>query len=533
MQLNLKNLFARTEEYFPDNEVVSRLKDGSLFRYRYAEYCQRVRSLADAIGGLGIRSGDRVATLGWNTYRHFELYAAVPCLGAVLHTVNIRLGDDDIVYIINKAQDIALFVDPEFLPTVERIAPRLGSLKHVIVMARAEDAIATSLQVLNYETLLRAGKPDFVFSELDENSPCGMCFTSATTGKPKGVVYSQRSLYLHSMTLCMTDVMGVAERDTLLPVVPMFHANAWGLPYAALAVGAKIVLPGPQPTGNDILDLIEHEKVTFCAAAVTVGVQMYNELQNRPRDISTLRELMLGGSATPRALMQHFQEDHGISIYTAWGATECAPIATVTHLRRQLLHAGPEARMDVRTRQGIPVPGVEVKVLDDAGKQVPWNDAQPGEAQVRGLWVATSYYEDERSGEGFAEGWWKSGDLATVDSDGSLRLVDRSKDLIKSGGEWISSVDLENELMACPGVMEAAVVAAPDERWQERPVAYVVRNPAVVEVSTAELTAWLAKRFVKWWLPDHYVFVLNIPKTGVGKINKRRLRERVAGDIAS
>lgn len=533
MQLNLKQLFERTERYFPDNEVVSRQASGSLFRYRYVDYARRVRRLADAMGKLGIQRGERVGTLEWNTHRHFELYAAVPCAGAVLHTINVRLGDEDIAYIINKAQDVALFVAPEFLPMIERIRPQLPFLKQIIVMADAEVDAATTLQIRNYEAVLDTGKPDFLFPDIDENSPGGMCFTSATTGKPKGVVYSQRSLYLHSMALCMADVMGLGERDTIMPVVPMFHANAWGLPYAALAVGAKMVLPGPHPAVSGILDLIEGERVTFFAAAVTVGVQMYSELQNRSRDISSLRELMLGGSATPRALMQHFQEKYRISIYTAWGATESAPIATVTHVRRQLLSAGPEVRIDVRTRQGIPVPGIDIKVLDADGEQVPWNDAQPGEIYVRGLWVAESYYEDDRSKESFAGGWWKSGDLATVDNAGSMRLVDRSKDLIKSGGEWISSVDLENELIACPGVSEAAVVAVPHERWQERPVAYIVRNSDGAEVSAEELTRWLSKSFAKWWLPDHYIFVANIPKTGVGKINKRQLREHVAEDIAS
>ncbi|WP_298279928.1 long-chain fatty acid--CoA ligase [uncultured Bradyrhizobium sp.] len=533
MQLNLKQLFERAERYFPDNEIVSRRADGTLFRYRYSDYAQRVRRLADALGKLGIRVGDRVGTLEWNTYRHFELYAAVTCFGAVLHTINVRLGDEDISYILNKAQDVALIVAPEFLPMIERIAPQLPFLKHIIIAVDVGADVATKFRTYNYEALLNTGKPDYPFADIHENSTAGMCFTSATTGRPKGVIYSHRDLYLHSMALCMTDVMGLGERDTIMPVVPMFHANAWGLPYAALAVGAKMVLPGPRPMANDILDLIAGERITFFAAAVTVGFQIFDELQRRPRDISSLRELMLGGSATPATLMRRFQEGYGISIYTAWGATECAPIATVTHLRRQLLSAGSEARIGVRTRQGIPVPGIEVRVLDADGKQVPWNDTEVGEVYVRGLWIAKSYYEDDRSKENFVEGWWKSGDLATVDDTGSMRLIDRSKDLIKSGGEWISSIDLENELTACPGVSEAAVVAVPHEKWQERPVAYVVRSASGPGVDVAELTRWLARRFPKWWLPDSYVFVADLPKTGVGKINKRELRGRVVEDLTS
>ncbi|MFT3804495.1 MAG: long-chain fatty acid--CoA ligase [Burkholderiaceae bacterium] len=533
MQLNLKQLFERSEKYFPGNEIVSRQADGSLFRYRYADYARRVRRLADALGRLGVRAGERVGTLEWNTHRHFELYAAVPSAGAVLHTINIRLADDDIAYIIDKAQDVALFVGPEFLPLVERIAPRLPSLRHIVVMAEADADIGGAANVLGYEALVDSGRPDFVLPDVDENSPAGMCFTSATTGKPKGVVYSHRGLYLHSMALCMADVMGLAERDTIMPIVPMFHANAWGLPHGALTVGAKLVLPGPQPTAADILDLIEAERVTFFAAAVTVGVQMYAELQNRRRDLSSLRELMLGGSATPRALMERFQQEYGISIYTAWGATETAPIATVTHVGRELRDAGPEARIGVRTRQGIPVPGIDIEVLDADGQAVARDDASPGEVRVRGLWVAEAYYEDERSRDSFVDGWWKSGDLATVDASGSIRLVDRAKDLIKSGGEWISSVDLENELTACPGVSEAAVVAAPHDKWQERPVAYVVRRPGSDEVSAEDLTKWLSRRFAKWWLPDRYLFIDSLPKTGVGKINKRRLRELTAEEVAS
>lgn len=531
MQLNLKTFFERAERYFSDNEIVSREVDGSLFRYRYRDYCPRVRQLADALRKAGIRRGTRVATLGWNTYRHMELYFAVPCFGAVLHAVNIRLSDEHITYILDKAEDHILFVDPDLLPTVERLATKLSMLRHIVVMGEVP-AETRLTGVTAYEDFLNSGEPDFQFGELDEYSPCTMCFTSATTGSPKGVVYSQRALYLHSMAVCAADGLGVAERDTILPVAPMFHVNAWGLPYAAVAVGAQMVLPGPHPRPADILDLIQEERVTFCAAAVTVGVQMYEELQQRPRDLSSLRELMLGGSATPAALMRRYREDYGISIYTAWGATECAPLATTTHLRRQLVDAGDDARIAVRERQGIPILGVELQVLNDDLKPVPWDDRHPGEIYVRGPWIVKEYYRDERSAEAFDNGWWKSGDIATVGPDGSLRLVDRVKDLIKSGGEWISSVDIENELMACPGVLEAAVVAAPDERWQERPVAFVVPDRDADEAGEDTLERWLAKRFAKWWLPDRYIFIDALPKTGVGKFDKRRLREQLKEQAA-
>ncbi|OJU33650.1 MAG: fatty-acid--CoA ligase [Alphaproteobacteria bacterium 65-37] len=525
MQLTLKTFLERTESFLPQNEIVSRQADGQLFRYHYADYCRRTRQLASALARLGVKPGDRVATLGWNTYRHMELYFAVPCLGAILHTVNIRLTDEHIAYIMNHAEDVVLFVDPDLLPTVERVAPSVRSLRHIIVM----DDRPAPLGDCDYESFLATGDPDFAFPEIEENSPCGMCFTSATTGDPKGVVYTQRGLYLHTLALCLRDVLAISEHDTVLPVVPMFHANSWGLPHAAVAVGATIVLPGPHPTAADILDLIEAERGTFCAAAVTIGVELYAQLKKKPRDISSLRGLMLGGSATPEALMKRFHNEYGVPILTAWGATEAAPLATITHVRRSVFEAGPEERIKVRIRQGIPVPGVELKVLDDCGKPVPRDDRHPGEVHVRGPWIATEYYRDKRSRDSFADGWWRSGDIATQGSDGSIRLVDRAKDLVKSGGEWISSVDLENELAACPGVLEAAVVAMPDARWQERPVAFVVPLQESGELDPDILSAWLARRFAKWWIPDRFVVVAALPKTGVGKVDKRTLRERAAG----
>ncbi len=531
MQLNLKTFFERAESYFPDNPLVSRQADGRLFRYRYADYCRRTRQLASALAGLGIGPGDKVATLAWNTHRHLELYFAVPCLGAILHTVNIRLSDEHITYIVNHAQDVALFVDPDLLPVVERLAPSLTSLRHVVVLDdRAPGGSLPGLR--GYEELIADCDPRFAFPELDENAPCGMCFTSATTGDPKGVVYAQRGLYLHTLALCLRDTLAIGEHDTVLPVVPMFHANSWGLPYAAVAMGASLVLPGPHPNAADILGLIADEGVTLAAAAVTVGVELYAQLKKTPRDVGRLRGLMLGGSATPEALMRRFQEEYGVPVLTAWGATEAAPLATVTHVRRAALAEGPDAAIRARVRQGIPVPGVEIKVLDEAGQSVPRDDAHVGEVYARGPWIAAEYYRDARSRDGFADGWWRSGDIATLGQDGSIRLIDRAKDLVKSGGEWISSVELENELAACPGVREAAVVAMPDPRWQERPIAFVV--PAQEnEVPDAEmLGAWLGRRFPKWWIPDRFDIVASLPRTGVGKVDKRSLRRRAA-DLAT
>ncbi|MGB5948767.1 MAG: long-chain fatty acid--CoA ligase [Parvibaculum sp.] len=529
MELNLRLLLERAARYFPGNEIVTRLPDGRMHRYTYRDLDARVRRLASRLAMLGLRPGDRAGTIAWNTYRHLELYFALPCAGTVLHTINLRLADEHLVYIINHAEDRVLFVDPDLLPTVERLAPQLQSVKIVVVMA---DRIPpTSLSnVVAYEDLIAAGDPEFPFHELPERTPAGMCFTSATTGLPKGVVYTHRDIYLHSITESLGDALNIRERDTVLPVVPMFHANAWGLPFAATGMGSKLVLPGERPHAPDILELMQEERVTLAAAAVSVGIDMVAELKRQSRDLSSLRALMLGGSATPAAVMEFFINEFGIPIQTAWGSTELAPLATSVHIRRADLHKPQLQHIKTRVRQGIPLPGAELKVLDEEGRLVPWDDRTIGEIYVRTPWSATEYYRDERTADAFVDGYWKSGDMSTVDADGVLRLVDRAKDLIKSGGEWISSVDLENALVAHPGVREAAVVGVPDERWLERPCAYVVCEEGAV-LTAQELRAWLEPRFAKWWLPDHYLVVGEIPKTGVGKINKRALRERVERDI--
>jgi fatty-acyl-CoA synthase len=529
VELNIRLLLARAAPYFPDNEIVTRLPDGSLHRYTYRDLNERARRLASRLAALGVRQGDRVATLAWNTYRHFELYFALPCAGMVLHTVNLRLADEHLVHIINHSEDRAIFVDPDLLPVLERIAGQLDTVKAFIVMADRvpETALAN---VIAYEDLIAAGDPEFPFHELPERTPAGMCYTSATTGLPKGVMYSHRDIYLHTITECVGDVLNIRERDTILPLVPMFHANAWGLPFAAACMGAKMVLPGERPQPPAILDLMQNERVTFSAAAVSVGIDMMAELKRQPRDLSSVRAIMLGGSATPAALMEFYIGEFGIPILTAWGSTELAPLATCTHIPRSDLGKPPIEHIQTRVRQGIPCPGTELKVIDEQGHEVTRDDQTIGEIYVRTPWSATEYYRDERSKDGFIDGYWRSGDMSAVNADGVLRLVDRAKDLIKSGGEWISSVDIENALIAHPKVREAAVVAVPDPKWLERPCAYVVQEPGAT-LSVEELHAWLKPRFASWWLPDHYLLVDAIPKTGVGKMDKRALRERVERDI--
>ncbi|MBI4693984.1 MAG: long-chain fatty acid--CoA ligase [Gammaproteobacteria bacterium] len=525
--LNLKRLIERPERYFPRNELCTRLEDGSMFRYTYREMTARTRRLASALSTIGIGTLDKVATLSWNTHQHLELYFAVPCSGAVLHTANLRLSDEHLAYTINHAADKALFFSPDLLAQVESVAPLLKTVKHYVVIG--DRVPETKLSPISaYEDLIAAGDPDFVYPEVDERAPASMCFTSATTGNPKGVVYSHRALYLHSQVLCNVDCCAVSERDALLPIAPMFHVNSWGVPFAGTWMGSRFIFPGQRPHAGDIVKLIAQEKATFAFGAVTVGIDMMNFLEHEKHDVSSLRAMMLGGSATPAAVMHYFEKHHGFPIYTAWGSTECAPIATAVCIKRDQQDLPADQKIAIRVRQGVPVAGVEMKVLDDDGKQIPWDDRAIGEVYVRGPWIATTYLNEPRSKESFIDGWWKSGDIASVNDDGVIKLVDRAKDLIKSGGEWISSVDLENTLMAHAGVREATVVGQPHEKWIERPIAFLVGDPKVPRPNDEALREHLAEHGIaKWWMPDRFIFLDALPKTGVGKFDKKYLRQHL------
>ena len=525
MQLNLKTMVERAEKYFPQNELVTRLDDGVLVRTNYAAFGKRVRRLASALDRIGVKPGDMVASFAWNTTEHLELYFGVPCSGAALHTTNLRLSDEHISYTINHAADKALFFSPDLLDVVERIAPELKTVDNFIILDDLPMR-STLPNLITYEELIATGDENFCLPELPEDSPASICFTSATTGDPKGVIYSHRAIYLHALMLMGADTMAISEHDTFLPIAPMFHVNSWGIPFAGVWAGAKFVFPGSRPHAAENLDLIEAEKVTFAYGAVTVGIDMMNELEENPRDISSLRYLMLGGSATPEVVMKYYLEKHNVPIFTAWGSTECAPIATTVHIKRHQADFDHDSKIAIRLRQGLPVPGVEMKVLDGQGEEVAWDDAAVGEAYVRGPWIATEYFNDDRSSEGFEDGWWKSGDVASLDGEGVLRLVDRAKDLIKSGGEWISSVDLENALMGHGAVKEAVIIAMPHEKWLERPLGIVVLQDGQ-DVTEAQLTEWLKPKFAKWWIPDRILIRDEIPKTGVGKFNKRLLRQRL------
>ncbi len=532
--LLIRSILDRARTYFPANEITTRTASG-IFRYTYGDMARRAALLASGLSRLGVQRGDRVATFGWNTYRHLELYFGVPCSGAVLHTVNIRLFPEQLAYILNHAEDKVVFVDPDLVPIIESFADKLSTVRHYVVMCDREAMPNTSLlPVMSYEELLLLGTPDYQFPEaLDEDTPAVLCYTSATTGNPKGVMFSHRNIYLHTAHECMTDVFGLSERDTILPVVPMFHANFWGLAWSAGFIGAKLVLPGERPDAQSIAALIQSEHVTLAAAVPTVWIGVLELLEQAPVDLSSLERLIVGGAAVPRFLMEAYDK-LGITILHAYGMTEGGPLTHVSRVSRGVRAQSEEERYRVRLKQGYPVAGIEQRAIDEDGNDVPWDGKTMGEVLLRGPWVAAEYYRDERTADGFKDGWYHTGDVAMVDENGYLELVDRTKDVVKSGGEWISSVDLENELMGHPAVREAAVVGVTHPRWQERPIACVVlKADQAGSVTEEDLLQYLAPKLAKWWLPDRVLFIDEIPKTGVGKFDKKVLRTRYLDILAT
>jgi len=528
--LTTRGLLERARRFFPRQEIISRTRAG-IHRYTYADFHRRVSQLAHALRGLGVRPGDRVATFAWNHHRHLEAYLAVPTMGAVLHTVNIRLPEEHIIYTINHAEDQILLVDEDLLPTILAVRDRLAAVREIIVMGEAPPQ---QPGLLDYETLL-AGQPDsYPWPEdLDEWAPAGMAFTSATTGNPKGVVYAHRALFLHAMMVGMADTVALSMKDVVMPVVPMYHVNAWGLPYAAVLYGARQVLPGPRPTPRDLAHLIQEERVTVTGGVPTVWQGVLQVLEEEPYDIGSLTRLLIGGSAVPRALAEAYREKYGCPVLQLYGTTETAPLLSAGRLKPHLEDLSPAEQQDYRDKQGLLMPGLELKLVDERGQEVPWDGRTIGEVLLRGPWVAAEYYRDERSRDSFRDGWYRSGDLAVVDEEGYLKLVDRAKDVIKSGGEWISSVDLENAIMAIPGVAEAAVVARPDSKWDERPVAYVALRPEAAGSLTGEaILDALRQRFPRWWVPDEVIFLKEIPKNSTGKFDKKALRSRLHSQLA-
>jgi fatty-acyl-CoA synthase len=522
--LTLQHIFERGTRLFPDREIVTGGL-GPQHRYTYGQFGQRVHRLASGLKRLGLQPGERVGTFGWNHYRHLELYFAVPMQGAVLHTLNIRLFHDQLTYIVNHAADRFVVVDRSLLPVIRQLQPTFTTVEKLIVVDDGGDNDVGD--AIDYEQLLSTGAEVFDFPRLDENAAAMMCYTSGTTGNPKGVAYSHRALTLHSFAACLTDSLAVSERDTVMAVVPMFHANAWGLPYASTMVGAKQVFPGNSMQPDRVLQLMQDERVTLGAGVPTIWIGALPLLQSGKYDVSSVTRIACGGSAAPRALIEAYQK-LGLNILHAWGMTEMTPLGTVSRLRAELTDADPATQLDFKARQGMPVPGVEARVVDDTGQEAPWDGKTMGELVVRGPWVAGSYYNDERSPASFtSDGWFRTGDVAIVHPNGYVEIADRTKDLIKSGGEWISSVALENALMAYPKVQEAAVIAVPDERWAERPMACIVARPDYRgAISEAELTDYLAQTFAKWQLPERYLFLDELPKTSVGKFDKKAMRQQ-------
>ncbi|MBI4607445.1 MAG: long-chain fatty acid--CoA ligase [Candidatus Rokubacteria bacterium] len=524
--LTLTHFFERSRRLFARKGMATRVPAAPLFRYTYAEFGERVMRLAGALQALGLRRGDRVGTFAWNSHRHAEIYWAVPLLGAVLHTVNIRLSPQDLTYIMSHAGDSVLFLDASLWPLIDPIRKDLKTVRHYVVMPEA--ARVTPAGVLEYESLLSDAKPVTEWPRLEEDDAAGMCYTSGTTGHPKGVVYSHRAIFIHCLAQAMTDSFGISEKDVILHIVPMFHANAWCVPFAGTMVGATQIFGGPNPQPRDIAELIQAEKVTFVGAVPTVWIAIKELVEKESFDLSSIRCIPIGGSAAPKSLLEVYEKKFGVTMTHAWGMTEMTPLGTISRLKSYMEAWPDEQRYAVRAKQGYVSVGVELRAVDDEGKEVPWDGKSMGELQVRGPWVVKGYYNNPDSAKSFTpDGWFKTGDVVTIDPEGYIQIMDRTKDLIKSGGEWISSVDMESLLMAHPKVLEAAVIAVPHAKWVERPLACVVPKPeAKGALTAAELIEFLRPQVARWWLPDAIVFLDAIPKTSVGKFDKKVLREQ-------
>jgi fatty-acyl-CoA synthase len=533
--LLMSTLYDRAVFVHGGREIVSVEHDRSVSRTTYAETDTRIRRLAVALRDrLGIAEGDAVGTFAWNNVRHHELYWATANTGRICHTLNIRLFPDQLDYIVNHAEDKALFVDPDLIPLVERFASRVRSVDTYVIMG--DTVPETSLpNAIAYEDLIDGVEPWEEWPLLDERSPMMLCYTSGTTGNPKGVAYTQRSTYLHTISNLANLPMDAS--DVMLPVVPMFHAAAWGYPFMATTAGAKIVYPGPDLGAEGLVRLFEQEGVSFSAGVPTVwlGIQQY--LMEHPEaDISSIRTFLCGGSAVPRSLIEWFATERDTLVLQGWGMTETNPVASAAFLRPEHEDLPLDERLDRLETAGLPIPGLQIKIVDEAGEPLPWDGEAFGELLIRGPWIAAEYYNDPRSPQSFTDGWLRTGDVCKITSEGYIVITDRAKDVIKSGGEWISSLDLERELMAHPAVAEAAVIGVKHVKWQERPLALVVRRPGV-DVGAEELLEHLRHRVVGWWLPDIIEFADELPKTGTGKFDKKVVRDRYAdlvlGDDAS
>lgn len=528
MPLQISSLIRHADRYHGDTEIVSRMVEGGIHRYTFADAHRRARQLANALGALGVRSHDRIGTLAWNGFRHFELYYAVSGRGAVIHTVNPRLFPEQIVYIINHAEDEYVFFDLTFLKLIEGIAPHCKRVRGWVALTDRAHMPQSSLELLCYEDLINAHSDSFEWPLFDENTAAGLCYTSGTTGNPKGVLYNHRSAVLMAYGGALPDSCNLSAVDGVLPIVPMFHVNAWGLPFAAILVGAKLVFPGPSLSNPALLtDLIVEEGVTVSAGVPTVCLPLLAYARESGRSLKPLARVAIGGSACPQSMMEEFRDRHGVRVLHAWGMTEMSPLGTVNADTRASRDWHGEARLGQMLSQGRAIPGVELKITDDDNNELPWDGVAVGALKVRGLWICRDYYRLEGQGGAHdADGWFSTGDVCSIDPHGFMRITDRAKDVIKSGGEWISSIDLENTAMGHPAVAEAAVIGVAHPKWQERPLLVVVRKPGV-EVTRQELIDWLDGKVAKWWLPDDVVFVHDLPHTATGKLSKLQLRKQL------
>ncbi|MBL8416488.1 MAG: long-chain-fatty-acid--CoA ligase [Propionivibrio sp.] len=526
--LLISSLLEHAASFHPDAEIVSRTSEGPLHRCTYADIHRRAKQVANALTALGVAAGDRIATLAWNGYRHMELYYGVSGMGAVLHTINPRLFPEQIEYIVNHAEDRILFFDLSFVPLVEALASKMTTVCGFVVMTERAHLPDCSIPgLLCYEDLLGAQASDYAWPRFDETTASSLCYTSGTTGNPKGVLYSHRSSVLHSWAACSVDGLAIGASETVLLVVPMFHVNAWGMPYAGAMSGARLVMPGPALDGRSVYELMRDEKVTLALGVPTVWLMLLQHVDSKglkPKDELCLRRVVIGGSSAPRAMSERFETDFGAFVVHAWGMTEMSPLGTVCNLLPRHSGCTLEQRLSIQEKQGRAVYGVEMKIVDDEGVSLPHNGMASGHLLVRGPWIAGVYFRDEGSPTLDAEGFFDTGDVASIDADGYMQITDRAKDVIKSGGEWISSIALENAAIAHPAVAEAAVIGVAHAKWQERPLLIVVRKPGQ-DLTRASMLAFMTGRVATWWLPDDVVFVDELPHSATGKLQKMKLRK--------
>lgn len=507
-------------------EIVSRTVEGPVHRYTYKDCATRSRQLAKSLEKLGIEQSDRIATLAWNGYRHVEIYYAVSGMGAVCHTINPRLFPEQIVYIVNHAEDKYIFTDLTFVPLIESIIDQIPQVKGFVIMTGEANMPQTTLpNVICYENLLATSDDDYKWPVFDERSASSLCYTSGTTGNPKGVLFSNRSTVLHSYAVCAPDALRLSSLETILPVVPMFHVNAWGIPYAAAMCGAKMVLPGARMDGEALFELMESEQVTLSAGVPTIWMMLLGYMKENNKKLTSMKRTIIGGAAAPKAMIETFEKDYNVNVVHAWGMTEMSPIGTACNLKKKHTGLSWDEKIDLSLKQGRAIYGVDMKIVDGTGKKLPWDGKAFGNLLVSGPWITSGYFKGEGGDAVDDDDWFDTGDVATIDADGYMQITDRSKDVIKSGGEWISSIDVENEAVGCPGVAEAAVIAVPHPKWDERPLLLVVKQKGA-EVKREDVIEHLKRSIAKWQLPDDIVFVDELPHTATGKILKLELRAK-------